>query len=708
MYLRRLPLRSAVALAVCLLSGRTLLAQPAVPQAATSKEPEMSITDIKHTIRERGRALAEIPGEGPPGFSSWTMEYADKAVAGMLAFEGGVWVNVGASEIDWSGSQYPHVEWVATLNRFRYLLPLASAYEKTHDERYATAARAYMEDWLRYDPGFAARRERGDNTLNISTRLRSWTQSLPLFLDSPAFDEAFLRTMLDSIAIQGRDLSRYLTATNFRVRELDALVGVALRLPFLDNAKELLDIGLTGMRANLAAQFLPDGVHVERTPGYHDGMADVLVKYVRLGKQFPEADAQVDLEVVRRALDYSAQSSLSAFNDCRILYRDPENLRGAEQRAETLNELFPDETSAPLPPLEQVFSSAGHVFARSAWEPTADYLAFDAGTWGGGHNHLSRLSFTFRAGGRVLVADPGCPSYEMSDPLAIYLRATPAHSTLNLNDGNQSDIDAQLLRTEFTPATALIQARYQGGYWPGRFSWSFEDRHGQGVFGRHNRTLFWVRGEYLLALDAMEADPDTTVHNVWQMGPMAGWAKDEGKLAWWSQNSDSNLFLKLIPFTEDVRMQCFDGSRDPLRGWLGRNQQEVTAAPQVDFSYPCAGGSSASAVLLVPFLGDHQPSYVVKRIGTAGGRHGGELLYELEVGLPDGGTDLVVWSGTLETALEELPSTLTSDGTFIWLRTDASGRPVKGFVLDGSFVSHHGKIIYEGAKREATLLAFDH
>ncbi len=658
------------------------------------------MTEIRSIIRARAAKIGMVDGEGLPHWSTDT-EQADRAAAGEIAFQGDIWVKVGLADIDWSGGQYPHVEWVATLNRFRYLLPLASAYQTTGEERYAKTARAYIGDWMRQDVGFAKRLERGDNTLNTCTRISSWARTLPAFLDSPAFDDAFLRQMLDSLSRQGTELSRYLTATNFRVNELNSLIFLALRLPFLENAQDLLEVGVTGMRANLSAQFLPDGAHVERTPGYHDIMAGMLVKYARLAKQFPEADVHVNLDALSRALDYGAQSSLSAFNDCRLRYRDPERLRGAEDRVKTLQELLPGTQFSPYPPLEQVFPDAGHVFLRSAWEPGADYLAFDAGTWGGGHCHLSRLSFTFRAGGRVLVADPGCPSYEMTDPLAVYLRATPAHSTLNLNDGNQSESDAQLLHTEFTPAIALIQARYQGGYWPGTFTWSFEGGHGAGTFGRHYRALLWVKGEYLLALDSMEADSGAIVHNVWQMGPMEAWEKDTQHLSWWSRNADSNLFLQLIPFSAKAQMQCYEGSTDPLRGWVGKSQTEVTAAPQVDFSYPCADGSTGTAVLLVPFLGNDMPSYTVKRTGTAGGRWGGELLYELELGRPDGGTDLIAWSATLETALEELPSSLTSDGGLIWLRREASGHPAKGFVLDGSFVRYQSETLYESRTREA-------
>ncbi len=116
------------------------------------------------------------------------------------------------------------------------------------------------------------------------------------------------------------------------------------------------------------------------------------------------------------------------------------------------------------------------------------------------------------------MADPGILSYEMSDPLAAYGKSTPAHSTLNVNGWNQSGADAQLLRTEFTPSFALIHAKYEGGYWEGRYEWSFRNGRGRGVWGEHERVLLWVKGQYVLVLDTMATDPGQEVRNAWQMG----------------------------------------------------------------------------------------------------------------------------------------------------------------------------------------------
>ena len=153
-------------------------------------------------------------------------------------------MQVGLKDIDWSGKHIHHQEWPAQLNRFFHLRPLAAAYRATHDERFAQAARAYIEDWLRGDNYATATALRpGDNTLNMSIRLGSshhlgWGVTLPAFLGSPSFGDAFLARTLASLSTQAEWLSRHLTAVgNWRISQLDALVFTSLRFPFLENGR---------------------------------------------------------------------------------------------------------------------------------------------------------------------------------------------------------------------------------------------------------------------------------------------------------------------------------------------------------------------------------------------------------------------------------------------------------------------------------------
>jgi len=651
----------------------------------------------RNVILERAKLLSEFPAQRLPEATPELLMQARKIAQGMVFFYGRTPVEVGLKNIDWSGSQLKHQEWPAQLNRFFHLRPLAAAYQSTREEIFAQAARAYIEDWIRGDTYATVEKLRpGDSTLNMSIRLGTsdqtgWGGTLPFFLPSPAFADEFLYKVLESIAAQAGFLSRHLTDTgNWRIAELDALVFTALRFPFLPGTDQFSRIGIVGMRNALATQFLPDGVHIERTPSYAAWMTDVAANYFRLPSLFPKVDAHVNPARLINALDYIAQSELFGVNDSTAPQRDPEVLGGLRTRDSQLRRLNLVGQTAPQPPLEQVFPDAGQVFLRSGWQPGADYIAFDASTWGGGHSHLSRLSFVFRAYGRMLVADPGILNYEMSDPLGPYGKSTPAHSTLNIGGRNQSGADAQLIRTEFTPAITLIQARYQGGYWEGSFGWNFSVGRGTGTYGDHERILLWVKGEYLIALDSMSTDAGAEIRNCWQLGPMEKWSQDEKALAWWSENGDANLWLQLIAGPKDIIMQTFEGSRAPLRGWLGVHGNDTVPAPLVEFRYRAENRSPVlSAVLFCAYRGNEPPKYVAK-----GDRHPLRgSIHHLELDLPDGSTDYIAWTTGLALPVDD-GRPFTTDGTFIWVRSDPAGRCSRHFVLNGSYLLRNGSQVF--------------
>ncbi len=645
--------------------------------------------DRRAVILERARTLAGFRGQLIESATPEVLERAAKIARGTVYFYGRTEVPVGLKDIDWTGGRIRHQEWPAQLNRFFHLVPLAAAYRDSGDEVFARAARAYLEDWIRGDPyRHGGPLRAGDNTLNMSIRLGSsqhtgWGGVLPVFIGSPAFDDAFLNQVIESMAGQADFLSRHLSAAgNWRISQLDALVFTALRFPFLKNASRLLEAGIAGMRAALATQFLPDGVHIERTPGYAGWMTNVAANYYLLPKLVPEADARVDGARLLAALDYFAQSDLCGVNDSTAPHADPKELRGLRTRAETIARL---KLKAPQePPLEQVFPHAGQIFLRSAWRPGADYIAFDAGTWGGGHSHLSRLAFAFRSGGRMLVADPGILNYEMSDPLGPYGKSTPAHSTLNIGGLNQSAANARLLRTELGPQIALIQARYQGGYWPGKFEWRFRNGRGAGTYGSHERILLWRRGEYILVLDSMDADAGADIRNCWQLGPVEGWSQDPQAPAWWSENRDTNVLLQLVLAPPGTKMQIFEGSKDPPRGWVGVHGNDHAAAPLVEFRYAGSGGPAISAVLVAAYGGAGRP-----RLRSAAASARGPIQH-LEIGLPDGSTDRVAWAFGLELPIDDAEP-FTTDGKLVWMRTNAAGSPTKWFSLDGRYLTYEGR-----------------
>jgi hypothetical protein len=90
----------------------------------------------------------------PSGITTEQQEHADAAVAGnvMFLFHGYHATEVGRKGVDWTGKHRKHQEWPAQLNRFFMLRALFTAWHITNDEKYAAAARDYIEDWIEAHP----------------------------------------------------------------------------------------------------------------------------------------------------------------------------------------------------------------------------------------------------------------------------------------------------------------------------------------------------------------------------------------------------------------------------------------------------------------------------------------------------------------------------------------------------------------------------
>ena len=291
--------------------------------------------DRRAVILDRAAKLSEFPGQSIPQLTPELKRQAEEIVKGTIFFYDRTPIQVGLKNIDWSGSQLHHQEWPAQLNRFQYLNALASAYKATGQERFAQAARAYIQDWLLgSNSATGVTLHTHDSTLNMSIRLGSsmhsgWGGTLPAFLGSPAFDDKFLDKVFASMSSQANFLAHHLTPEgNWRISELDALVFTALRFPFLENAPKIFEAGVTGMHNALATQFTADGVHIERSPSYASWMTSVLANYYQAERVFPEVKTRVDAGQVVRALDYAAQSELFGVNDSIAPHRDPVTPRG--------------------------------------------------------------------------------------------------------------------------------------------------------------------------------------------------------------------------------------------------------------------------------------------------------------------------------------------------------------------------------------------
>lgn len=640
----------------------------------------------RDVIRRNCRQLdLALPKGGPLAELRADPVVADQAVTGLIAFHhlGLHPTEVGRADIDWSGPQHAHQEWPAQLNRFLQLPPLASAWQQTGQPEYAEAARDYVVDWIRAHPsreGWAIAPY--DNTLNVCIRMLQWFTALPPLLNSPAFDDAVLDSMLGSARVQLDFLCEHLSSqTNWRIAQADSLLTNGLKLDGLAGAERWKGVGLAALNDAFHRQILADGAHEERNPGYHVWMTGVFEKYWRLARAMPDIGLAMTPEPVARMHDYSLGSTrpngaLNALHDCQGRRTGTEPNKAREARAAFRCEAG---LAAELPSTSQFFREAGQAFLRDGWGGDATYITFDATRWGGAHCHLSRGTVQLHAGRRSLLVDPGYLTYEASDPYCAHGRSTRAHNTVNLNGWNQSEADP-VSRFESVPGYDLAVCRYDGGYWSGEYTWSFRNGHGEGIFARHDRTMLWVRGRFVAVLDQVyhdEGDRRPFLESNWQFcegeveaDPDGGWVR--------TCHDDSNV-LVLFPLRPEVaRLRVHAGETDPLRGWLP-GEGEYVPAPQACLTVDAVpAGWTDLAAVLVPFIGSRSPE-VVTEASHSGGANRLTLRWD------DGTEDRLFWTGCLARAVG-VQDGFETDASLVHLTVGPDERIVRGLAVDATFL----------------------
>jgi len=650
----------------------------------------------RERILENHRRLQEAMGDMPDRLGrSAGGETAERALAGQVAFYGSTWTDVGRSGIDWSGRHHDHVEWRAQLNRFFQLPALAKAFADTRDERYAAAARDYVEDWIRAHPtreGWDIAEY--DNTLNLPIRVLMWSMSLRMLVNSAAFDDGFLAAMTTSAGVQLNWLMNNLKYRgNWYIAQADTLVTVGVLLDFLPDAADWRRRGVRILNEAFRRQVLPDGAHVERNPSYHGWMRQVFEKYWRVGRAMPELGLAIDAAKVAQMWDYSLAATRPDGANCALhdggasLKPQPISVAIKARSKFLTDAALPDE----LPPTSQPFPDAQQVFLRDGWDGDATYLTFDATPMHSAHWHASRNAIQLCAHGRALIVDPGSFTYEGSDPFQAYGVSTRAHSTINLNGWDQT-WSTQKMSYRAAPGYDLVWSLYDGGYWKGRHrgGW-FSPGHLEGFHGAHYRAVLWIRGRAIVIIDHVYTTGtegrNPSLESVWQLSPGPVRVDAGGGSACTAHDEGGNVLMLFPVRPTGGRLEVCEGQRDPLRGWVRGNiaKREHTPAPQVVMRVDdLEEWNNDLVTVLVPFAGKDAPRLTAEADGgrTSGPHASG--VSRLVLRWSDGTLDELYWTRRLE-QIVRAPGQFETDGVLVHLTKDAAGALRQGLVVDGTY-----------------------
>jgi uncharacterized heparinase superfamily protein len=379
------------------------------------------------------------------------------------------WPPAFARDIDYANLDRPSdvkVPW--ELSRLHWLLPAGQAYLLSGDERYASAVRAVLEDWMAGNP--YAHSVNWACTMEVAMRILSWTWFFHVFCRSLAWaDEIFQARFLRTLFLHGEFAERYLERSDINGNHFtaDAAAMVFAGLFFAQGVAPCRwsEAGWQHLCQELPRQVFSDGVDFEASVAYHRLVLELFFLAARYretcGLAVPDTYRERVIAMARFTQAYSRRGGSSPLvgdaDDARALpfggqtiedHRYVTGLVGVHWNVPELTRTFtgprteifwvlgprPAASLAaggaePWPIASTAFPEGGFYVMRN----DRDHVFIDGGPVGqagrGGHGHNDCLSFEAVLDGVRLVSDCGAYVYTASPPERNNFRSTAYHNT---------------------------------------------------------------------------------------------------------------------------------------------------------------------------------------------------------------------------------------------------------------------------------------
>ncbi|WP_432137036.1 alginate lyase family protein [Streptomyces sp. bgisy154] len=498
------------------------------------------------------------------------------------------------------------------LSRHQYLTVLAAAYALTGDERYAERVAEHLRAW--WAANAPLRGVHWTSGIELGIRLLSWVWIRRLLDGWPGAAGLFEENpkALHQIWHHQRWLaafpSRGSSANNHVIAEAAGQFAAACAFGWFPDSARWRAEALRSLERHLRGNTFGSGLNRELATEYHglvlelglaavaeadtagvpvpasvrvvllrmtDALAAVVDDRLRPPRQ-GDADDGHGLVVDGAGTDRWA--SLLATGDAvfgRLAWW-PE-VTGTDVRTPLLAALIRPTTPSVTRPSRRPghFADAGMTILRG---PDGIWCRCDGGPHGflsiAAHAHADALSLEVRHDGVDVLADPGTYCYHGQPEWRRYFRSTLGHSTLQLDDGDQSVSGGPFLWTRHARSRVLV-ADPAG---PGVSRWCAEHDGYRPAVHRRRVELAAERRE-LTVVDEVRGGSGRAVRLAFHLGPAitADLVGDRAVLTWTRDGEDRSAVLDL---PGQLRWRAHRGETDPPLGWyspgFGRKEPATT------------------------------------------------------------------------------------------------------------------------------------
>jgi hypothetical protein len=560
-------------------------------------------------------------------------------------------------DIDWKADPHGDPEWTYCLNRHEFLTELGRAYWYTGDEKYTQAWKRILGDWIEKNPmpdlewmlnvdGEVSRPYfmKQGTWRPLTLGIRMYTSFVPCFyhfLDSPEFTPDFLITLLTSMVEHARHTRLYYTrhksyfnvSPNWGLMESNGLAHMGILFPEFKEALDWKAEAMSRFEEQIRMQLCEEGMQVERASGYHlvctfcfvqildlalrnnvrvsdtyrknaEKMIDFVVSIMKPHGVYPMLKDADESDVLGERASYGLWEDINNLN----MLEDHNDLRWVlKAGARLFNRpdmlwIATHGEKGEKPTLGSVaMPDSGFCTMRTGWEHEDLYCVFTCGELGVMdqscvHGNADALSVDISGHGETLLIDPGRYLYE--GPWRVWFKSTSAHNSITVDGQDSSELaDEWMFKTK---AKSTLHA------WSSTDRFDYVDGSHDG-FERladpvtHRRRIVFVKPHFWLVVDELSAKAQHQFDQYWHLGPEAKVTQASDLSVTASYANGAGILVKPL-LAEDLSLERYEGSTEPMQGWVSYDYAVKVPAPTLQYSKNTDQGVTL-ATLLVPFKG---------------------------------------------------------------------------------------------------------
>ena len=545
-------------------------------------------------------------------------------------------------KIDWQYDPTPDPKkrWCRELNRHYWWAILATAFQRSGDERYAFELVNIISDWISKVSPPKVRNEKhvAWTLMGVGIRCVVWTSVFGVLLSSKNFTDSVKFRMLQSIFDHAQFLYLFHTNNNHLLRESNGLAYIGVFFPEFINAKKWSEIAYSRIEKALIQQVNQDGSHFELSIGYQwlaieefEGTQELFIWYK---SGFSQVDLRERLKKMYSFLGFISRpdGSLPQLNDGFMDRKEVQLQRlteaGKKYGSEALLYIGSSGKEGAAPTQTSIgFKDAGLYVMRSDWSKKGLYLLFDSGPFGGFHGHEDKLSIELFAYGVPFIVDPGTYTYNKNDPYRTFFVSSAAHNTLTIEGKSQARrLNSKFLNPSWSDRRSAVWISnnvfdyVEGDYIDGYANYRFGKESGPKTEENladsmvHSRTVIFVKNRYWLIIDKINTSELKNIDILFHLDPSVNFNIEGNKRA---VLFSGDVHLRMVPESQrPLTIKGIFGSETPIQGWYSERRNHKVPSGVIIFKTSCSEEAEV-ATLLYPGIDlnkDKGLNFDVKRL----------------------------------------------------------------------------------------------